>query len=262
MAAATVNKSMEKSVDVWYNLSISGFVFFRGICCIMIQSVLFDLDDTILDFKKAERTALCKTLRKLGVEPTDYIIKQYSKYNLSQWKRLERGEITRSQVKVNRYRLLFDELGLDFSPQEATAIYENNLCVGHYFIDGAPEVLEELYQDYDLYLVSNGTKRVQDGRLASAGIVGYFKDIFISETIGYNKPSKEFFDSCFSNIPGFRKEKTVIIGDSLTSDILGGKNAGIKTVWFNPNHQEKDSGIRPDYEIDSLAQIKPLLERI
>ena len=131
----------------------------------MIKTVLFDLDDTIFDFKKSERTALTKTLVKLGIEPNDYIINQYSKYNISQWKRLELGEISREEVKVNRYKLLFDELNINTSPLLATSIYEENLAVGHFFIDGAVNMLESIYNDYDLYLVSNGAKKVQDGRL-------------------------------------------------------------------------------------------------
>lgn len=228
----------------------------------MIKTVLFDLDDTIFDFKLSESTALSKTLIELGVEPNDYIISQYSKYNISQWKRLELGEITRNEVKINRYKLLFDELGLGISPELATSIYEKNLAVGHYFISGAEEMLKSLYNDFDLYLVSNGTKKVQDGRLASADISKYFKDIFISEIVGCEKPSINFFNYCFERIADFNKESTVIIGDSLSSDIKGGINAGIKTIWFNPHYDKNESDIIPDYEIHSLGEIKKLLEGI
>lgn len=225
----------------------------------MFKTILFDLDDTIFDFKKSERTALTKTLIKLNVEPTEYIINQYSKYNISQWKRLELGEISRDEVKINRYKLLFDELGLDISPQLATSIYEENLAVGHFFIDGAVSVLEKLYKCYDLYLVSNGTKKVQDGRLASANISHYFKDIFISETVGFEKPNTEFFDYCFKRIPNFNKSEAIIIGDSLSSDIKGGIHAGIKTMWFNPHNQKNNTILHPDYEIHNLEEITNIL---
>lgn len=228
----------------------------------MIKTILFDLDDTIFDFKMSERTALTKTLMKLGIEPNDYIISQYSKYNISQWKRLELGEISREDVKVNRYRLLFDEFGLDASPELATSIYEKNLAVGHYFIDGAVDMLESLYKNYDLYLVSNGAKAVQDGRLASADISHYFKDIFISEVVGHEKPSTEFFNYCFDRIPNFSKDSTIIIGDSLSSDIKGGINTGIKTMWFNPHYDKNESDVIPDYEIHSLGEIKKILKKI
>ncbi|MDE6471275.1 MAG: YjjG family noncanonical pyrimidine nucleotidase [Eubacterium sp.] len=222
----------------------------------MIKNILFDLDDTIFDFKMAERVALSKTLVSFGIEPTEYIIKRYSELNISQWKLLELGKLTREQVKVNRYKLLFDELGLDISPQKATAIYEDNLCIGHYFMDGAEELIKTLCdKGYDLYLVSNGAKRVQDGRLKSSGISKYFKGIFISEVVGYEKPNIEFFNCCFERIENFNREETIIVGDSLSSDIKGGINAGIKTVWFNPNHEINTAQLIPTYEINKLSDI-------
>lgn len=227
----------------------------------MIKTVLLDLDDTILDFKTSERIALTKTLIKLGVEPTQEIIEKYSKYNISQWKRLERGEIDREEVKVNRYRLLFDDIGVDLSPKAATSIYEENLAHGHYFVDGAKQMLESIYKDYDLYIVSNGAKKVQEGRMSTADISHCFKGIFISEVIGYEKPNVEFFNSVFSQIDNFKSDEAVIIGDSLTSDIQGGKNTKIKTVWFNPNGLDCGN-IIPDYQISSLNEIKPLLKSL
>lgn len=218
----------------------------------MFRTVLLDLDDTIFDFKMSERVALSKTLTELNVEPTEYIIKQYSKYNISQWKRLELGEISREEVKINRYKLLFDEFGLDIPPELATTVYEEYLASGHYFIDGAEDMLERLSKSYNLYLVSNGAKKVQDSRLASAGISHYFKEIFISEVVGFEKPCRDFFDYCFERIENFDKSTAIIIGDSLSSDIKGGINSGIKTMWFNPRRQQNNTDIKPDYEIHSL----------
>ena len=160
----------------------------------MIKTVLLDLDDTILDFKMSERVALTKTLNELSIEPTEEIIKKYSKYNISQWKRLELGEIS----------------------------------------------------------------KVQDGRMKSADINYCFKGIFVSEVVGFEKPNVEFFNKVFSQIENFNADEAVIIGDSLSSDIKGGKNAKIKTVWFNPNGLECDD-IVPDFQISSLDEIKPLL---
>ena len=229
----------------------------------MIKTVLLDLDDTILDFKMSERVALTKTLNELSIEPTEEIIKKYSKYNISQWKRLELGEISREEVKVNRYKLLFDDIKVDASPQKATAIYEENLAHGHYFVDGEMfmfamkgSVIET--NDYNLYVVSNGAEKVQDGRMKSADINHCFKGIFVSEVVGFEKPNVEFFNKGFSQIENFNADETVIIGDSLSSDIKGGKNAKIKTVWFNPNGLEYDD-IVPDFQISSLDEIKPLL---
>lgn len=227
----------------------------------MIKTVLFDLDDTILDFNMSEKIAIIKTFESFGYDVTDEMILKYSQYNISQWKRLELGEISREEVKVNRFKLLFDDLGLDLSPKKTTSVYEENLAKGHYFVKGAEEMLNSIYKDYDLYLVSNGAKKVQEGRMSTANISHCFKDIFISEVVGYEKPNVEFFNYVFSKIKDFNRDETVIIGDSLTSDILGGKNAKIKTVWFNPNGK-KCEDIVPDYQISNLSEVKPLLNSI
>ncbi|MGN0114542.1 MAG: YjjG family noncanonical pyrimidine nucleotidase [Acutalibacteraceae bacterium] len=228
----------------------------------MIKFVFLDLDDTILDFHKAESHALTKMLETIGVTPTEQIIKRYSEINLSQWKRLERGEITREQVKVGRYKLLFDELGVEQDPKAATAIYERYLGQGHWFIDGAQQLLCDLHGKYRLFVASNGTLNVQTGRIKSAGLKNYIEQFFISEQIGANKPDKAFFDKAFSQIPDFDKKYAVIVGDSLTSDILGGINAGIKTVWFNQHRAVNGSKFTPDYEIHTLSELPALLDNM
>ena len=227
-----------------------------------IDTLLFDLDNTLLDFNKAERIALTRTLLDMGLKPEEKVLERYSVLNLAQWKMLERGEITRDQVKVRRYRLLFSELGVDCSAEEAAKRYEKYLGIGHYYMDGAEELLEHLFPEYRLYMVTNGTASVQHGRMKSAGMERYFQDVFISEEIGFNKPSREFFERSFARIPDFHKERALVIGDSLTSDILGGIHAGVKTVWFNPQKEANDSDIIPDYEISALKELETLLEQI
>lgn len=227
----------------------------------MITTILFDLDNTLFDFSRAERIALSKTLTEIGIQPTDAVIARYSELNLAQWRRLELGELTREQVKTRRYELLFQELGIRYPAKNATAIYESFLAIGHFFVEGAEELLKKLAENgsYKLYLATNGTKKVQEGRLSSAGISHYFSDIFISEEIGYDKPRIEYFEKCFARIPDFQKEKTVIVGDSLTSDIKGGILAGIGTVWFNPSHLENKTEFAPDCEIYALKELPEAL---
>lgn len=224
--------------------------------------VLLDLDDTILDFHQAEKAAISKTFRRFGVEPEDKLISRYSEINAAQWKRLETGEITREQVLVGRFEILFNELGLTISSREAKATYEQLLAQGHYFMPGAEKLLEDIRDDYRLFICSNGTATVQAGRLRSAGISPYFEKIFISEDIGYNKPSAEFFACCFAQMNEPDRSRTIIIGDSLTSDILGGINAGIKTCWFNPRGKAGRNDIVPDYEIGKLEQVPGLLKEL
>lgn len=228
----------------------------------MIRNVLFDLDDTLFDFHKAEKIALTKTLVHFGIDPTEETLALYRTINAAHWKRLELGEISREEVKVGRYRELFETIGVECDPVKATAYYESMLAIGHYFMPGAPELLEELYRKYRLYIVSNGTAKVQEGRIGSSGITKYMDGIFISQILGANKPDKQFFDICFAEIPDFLLSETVIIGDSLSSDIKGGINAGITTVWFNPKGIENDSDIKPDYTIKELSEVPGLLSQI
>lgn len=239
-------------------------------------AVLLDLDDTILDFHQAESHAISSVFGQMGIEDTEENRNLYSCFNLKQWKKLEKGEVTRPELKIRRFENLFKalDLYLDIYPDEdrdlyiqsqakrAAVLYEKQLSQGHWFIDGAEKMLEELYPVYDLYLVSNGSAAVQKGRLDSAGIRPYFRDIFISENLGADKPSKEYFDMVFEKIPQKDKDRIVIIGDSPSSDILGGIHAGIHTIWFNPKKSACPKDICPEMETNTLNNISNLLKII
>ncbi len=228
----------------------------------MIEFLFLDLDDTILDFQKAERIALDKTFRAFDLAPEESVIARYIQINLEHWHRLERKELTRDQVVVGRFAQLFDEYGIEADPAAAADAYENNLSIGHYFLPRAEEALKSLSEKYKLYMASNGTAKVQAGRLKSANISHYFERIFISQELGANKPDKAYFHRCAAQIPGYDREKAMIVGDSLTSDIQGGINAGIKTVWVNPGHVPHPAHIVPDYEIEALYQLEALLKTL
>ena len=227
-----------------------------------MKFLFFDLDDTLLDFHKAEAWALLQALRHSGIEPNNAIVARYSAINQSQWELLEEKKLTREQVLIRRFQLLFQELGVHASCEDTQRCYENMLAKGHDFMPGAPELLETLNGNYQLYLVSNGTAMVQDCRLQDSGIEQYFQGIFISERIGVDKPQKEFFDRSFATIPDFDPSQAMIIGDSLTSDIRGGNNAGIQTCWYNPKHKPRRADIHVDYEISDLMELPKLLETL
>ena len=226
----------------------------------MFEFLFIDLDDTILDFQKAEAVALERTLRSFGLEPTERVRIRYHAINKAHWEALERKELTREQVLVGRFQTLFEEMGITVEPVSVARAYEDNLSIGHYFLPGAEEAVERLSKKYKLYLASNGTAKVQAGRLKSANISRFFEEVFVSQELGANKPSPEYFEKCFARIPGFDKTKAIIVGDSLTSDILGGQNAGIATCWVNPHHKQGREDIRVDYEIEALSQLEALLE--
>lgn len=225
----------------------------------MTEFLFLDLDDTILDFQKAERIALAKSIREFGVEPTEAVLARYHEINKWHWEQLELGKLTRDQVKQDRFTALFRELGETVDAAACAKAYEKNLAIGHYFLPGAEEALEQLHGKYRLFLASNGTASVQKGRMTSANLYRFFEQVFVSQEVGFNKPSLEYFQACFARIPGFCPERAMMVGDSLTSDILGGIRAGIPTVWVNPQHKSAGD-IHPDYEIEALSQLPRLLE--
>ena len=228
----------------------------------MMEFLFLDLDDTILDFHKAERLAISRTFRSFGLEPTEQVLERYHVINRLHWERLERGELTRDQVLTGRFQMLFEELGIPAQPQAIAKDYEHNLGLGHYFLPGAKEALDTLRGKYRLFLASNGTASVQHSRLTSAGLYPYFEEVFVSQALGANKPSRAFFDACAARIPGYDPRKALMVGDSLTSDILGGINAGMKTCWVCPPEAQGRPDIVPDYRIEALSQLPELLKTL
>ena len=229
----------------------------------MIKYLFLDFDNTILDFTKAEAVAIRKTMRQYGLEPTDALAARYSAINDWHWKALERGELTKPEVITGRFAVFFSEQGIDVDAAAVAKTYETYLSQGHWYLPGAEEaVKEKLFGKYRLFLASNGTPVVQHGRMTSADLYPYFEQSFISEEIGYNKPAKEYFQIAFSRIPGFDPAECVMVGDSLTGDIQGGKNAGLRTVWINPGHKTAPDHLKPDYEIEYLADLPSLLEEL
>ena len=227
-----------------------------------MEFLFLDLDDTILDFQKAERLAISRTFRSFGLEPTEQVLERYHVINRLHWERLERGELTRDQVLTGRFQMLFEELGIPAQPQAIAKGYEHNLGLGHYFLPGAKEALDTLRGKYRLFLASNGTASVQHSRLTSAGLYPYFEEVFVSQALGANKPSRAFFDACAARIPGYDPRKALMVGDSLTSDILGGINAGMKTCWVCPRGAQGRPDIVPDYRIEALSQLPELLKTL
>ena len=228
----------------------------------MITTLFWDIDDTLLDFKRGERIAIRQTLSHIGIEPTEETVQRYSEINESLWKRLERGEITRDKILVGRFEMLFSALGFAGDAPSTQDLYFTNLGEQHDFVEGAEAVLDALRGTYRMIAVSNGTTVIQSKRLAASGLHRYFDGIFLSESIGAEKPSAAFFDACFAALPDVRRDEVLIIGDSLTSDMRAGADAGLYTCWFNPHGKTNQTGVRVDYEIAALTELLPLLKQI
>ena len=227
-----------------------------------MEFLFLDLDDTILDFAQAERVALSRTLADFGVEPTGERIGLYSSINKDCWKRMERGELTKAQLRTVRFAEFFAAIGIDADVEAVAEAYVINLSRGHWFLPGAEAAVERLSKKYRLFLASNGMAEVQKGRMTSANLYRYLEQSFISEEMGAAKPARAYFDAAFARIEGFDPARAMMVGDSLSSDILGGINAGIRTCWVNPGNKMRREDIVPDYEITALSQLEALLDTL
>jgi len=223
------------------------------------QTLLFDVDDTLLDFKAAERTALHLLFEEQKIPLTDEITARYKTINQGLWKSFEEGKIDRDEVVNTRFSILFEEYGQEVDGSLFEQNYRRYLEEGDQLILGAFELIQNLQSEYDLYIVTNGVSKTQDKRLRNSGLHSFFKDIFVSEDTGYQKPMKEYFDYVFARISNFSVEKGLIIGDSLSADIKGGQLAGLDTCWFNPAKKPNHTGIVPTYEIQSLNELYQIL---
>ena len=198
------------------------------------EIILLDADGTLLDFSRSEREAVAMTLSEAGLPSDDGVILTYSEINDSLWKMLERGEIQKSVLFYRRFELLLERFGWQ---GDALAMAKRYMeCLSHkgYLIDGAEELCRRLSRDHRLYIVTNGTEWIQRGRLADSGLLPYMSDVFISDLIGAPKPRAEFFTYVAEHISGFDPDRTLIVGDSLSSDMAGGIAYGIDTCWYNP----------------------------
>ena len=225
------------------------------------EILLFDADNTVLDFDSSEEQALRRAFYEEGLEFSSNTLEVYRKNNISQWQLFERGILTKPQVLINRFALTFHDLNLPSDKAKRTGdLYEEYLKDGFFVVPHAVEVLAALQDTCRLYIVSNGVAEIQNARMKGSGLEKYFLDRFVSETVGYPKPQIEYFNYCFAHIDNCDKTRTLIIGDSLTSDIQGGVNAGIDTCWFNPSHAKNTSKLTITYEIDDLRQLLELIK--
>lgn len=226
-------------------------------------TLLFDADNTLLDFNKDERQALIRTLEEYSVPISDENIKIYTEINKGLWKQFEKGEITKPELKRIRFRKFFEKIGFK-TDTDPFVVNERYLFLlgdmGGNTLNGAKELLGELKKDgYDIYIVTNGVALTQAKRLDRSGLLPFISEVFVSETVGHQKPKKEFFDFVFDKINEKNKDSILLIGDSLSSDIKGAMNAGINSVWLNLFSENKPDEYKPDYIITDITELRAVI---
>lgn len=227
----------------------------------MIKTILWDVDATLLNFELAEKAAMekCFSMFEMG-ECTQEMLSRYSRINRSYWQRLERGELTKPEVLVGRFEEFFGKEGI---PVEKAAAFneEYQVRLGDtvFFHDNAYELIKELQGKVKQAIVTNGTVVAQERKLEKSGLNKLITDIFISDRIGAEKPSPNFFKKVWEELGTYKKEEVMIVGDSLTSDMQGGNNAGIRCCWYNPKGLKNETSVHVDYEITNLWQVKDIL---
>ena len=228
-----------------------------------IDTLLWDLDGTLLDFRASEKAAIqrCFALFGLG-ECGDSCVARYSAVNVRYWERLELGELTKEQVLLGRFEEFFAAEGIDVSlAAPFNEAYEEHLGETIVFRDNSYELVQRLKDRVRQYLVTNGTEKVQEKKLSRSGLGELFEGVFISDVVGAQKPSPVFFDRVLAKLGNPDRRRVMIVGDSLTGDMRGGMNAGIVCCWYNPEKAPLPPEYRIDCEIADLGEVEALLVR-
>ena len=225
--------------------------------------LLFDLDHTLLDFDAAEDVALSHLLKEEGVEDIQAYKDYYVPMNKTLWKDLELKKITKQELVNTRFSRLFAHFGIEKDGAYLAERYQFFLSKQGQIFPGVEDLLKKLiHQGYELYAATNGITYIQTGRLEQSGIAPFFKEIFISEQLHTQKPDAAFYEKIGTRISNFDKHHALMIGDSLSADIQGGNNAGIDTVWYNPDHLENNTQAQPTYEVDSYQALLEILDKL
>lgn len=235
-----------------------------------VRALLFDVDDTLMDFHRCSVEAVKEGFEEIGLPPDMDRIERYTRFNEGLWRRLERGEMDRRTLLSTRWKLFFEQEGVDLQHMSGKAseavdagafeeIYRRHLGSQHYLIEGADKLLAALSKKYRLYIVTNGVQATQKSRIAGAGIEKYFTDCFVSEEIGSEKPSKAFFEKVKNRLSPLLPQECMVIGDRLGADILGGVRAGMQTCWYNADGKRNEDRIHCDYIVKNYQELMEVL---
>jgi len=222
--------------------------------------LLFDFDNTLVDFNHCAYEGLKDTFKKYNIEWTEANYKLYKKINHQLWSDFEKGLNTTEDIRQQRFSLFLEALNITgIDGYEMNAHYLERIVAHPKIIDTTIESLDMLKDKYTLGIVTNGLKEVQRRRIANHGLEKYFNHIVVSDEIDLAKPDPKYFQYAFDKIDEVDKSKVLVIGDNITSDIGGAQSFGFKTCWFNPNDKQNLTGITPDYRVHNLKELVELV---
>ena len=224
-------------------------------------TVLFDADGTLLDFARSEDEAVRATMIFGGIEPDDEKVATYSRINDGLWKMLERGEIEKNVLLYRRFELFCEHYGYTSDARAMAREYMEQLSQRGYLLDGARELLEKLHGKVRMYIITNGVDFIQRRRYGHSGLAEFFDGLFISGELGFEKPDARYFECVEAKIENFSAKNTIVIGDSLTSDIKGANNYGLDACWYNPKGKALADGISANYIASDFDQVFNVIER-
>ncbi len=222
------------------------------------KAVLIDIDNTLFDFRESSYAALVRVFEPLGFDFTREQFHHYEVYNNMLWGKYERGEIEQEDIFHERFRLYLAEIGLEADPAALNAAYVQGLAQGYHFMPNCRELLEALHGKYLVCAVTNGDAFAQQSRIDKSGMKHLFDHVFISEQVGFRKPDKAFYDAVFAVIGEEYRNCSIMVGDSLSSDMQGGRNAGIPTCFYG---KKESADERCDYVISDLLELLPILQK-
>ncbi len=225
----------------------------------MIKAVLIDIDNTLLDFHKCSREAMCLAAKDFDIDFPQNYFETFTRINNSLWEKIEKGELNRQGLFKIRWNMIFEAMGINADGEEFEELFRAYIKKSAIPVDGANEILEYLSGKYYVCAASNSELAQQKKRLEKADMLPFIRRIFTSEEIGFAKPSSGFFEACKKGLPQFEKDEIMLIGDSVTADINGAKTFGFRTCWFNFDKKADAECADADFIVDELIQIKNIL---